>query len=756
MITGTETDTFRRIEELYPECHAETKAIDHDKDAGGPLSPQLKSVHHLSHEGSKMVTGPLALFAEWALARWLVLKHWWQRLMKRLYPRRNVIYGTLDDSSLVGRLTFSQREDGHVPLHHMHLEFWGRTRLGKWKKFSYGSTAEDGTFELPFEMMAVRAYNVRKLWFEIYHTGQFIYEDGKAKPHFELFHKIPVKKKDLTGMSYDLGMIQLHYWEYRNDSPVPRTVVKDHEKYPPERYAPGRVEAIEKQFIPIELTTKKHLRKISTGPEHLSIEKIQEDYPENLTVCMEHEEPGITRSDEWFGMRFMNGMFASTFDRDPEDPLLYWVYYHWRTYDHDPSVYAIPDVSIKFRMHSSGYLLPAQIGLHGRLRPDGDLREKTTLTPTDGQRWQAAKRVARVSAAIATEIDRHFAETHTNVEQYALAVRRNIRRNPIGAILFPHVKEVSLINHTADQILISADGYIAKATALKSSGLLKRVYDVMGTLDWKNWRPMDPISEKHTYARVSHLFFDIVQKFVAEFIADHRDEIIDEWHEIYTMSEDLVSHSVPMFMCDYLKRKLHPDEEGRVADTEANAWYARDNRMDMTISRPHFSVGEAIDKRLQEDDIKDHKSDEEDSHIVKALSRLTSNKDYDPSSDDMEQLGQLCSYVIFQATFGHYWSNSKQYDDIGEIRYNSLGIRLGTPEHGVFGPEDDDAIAPDLRISTQMMWWSNMLSRTGYGFLTKNEEQDIHPRLVEMLKERRDDFAELDIDVDDIQSRTNI
>jgi hypothetical protein len=112
--------------------------------------------------------------------------------------------------------------------------------------------------------------------------------------------------------------------------------------------------------------------------------------------------------------------------------------------------------------------------------------------------------------------------------------------------------------------------------------------------------------------------------------------------------------------------------------------------------------------------------------------------------------------LIFQATFGHFWSNSKQYDDIGEIKYSSLGIRLGTPEHGILGPEDDPTISPDLKISTQMMWWSNMLSRTGYGFLTKNEEKDISPYFIELLEKEREAFAALDLDIDDIQSRTNI
>jgi hypothetical protein len=746
---------YERIEELYPLALEHTKALNNDPKATKRFRTRLGSVNHLSHEGSKLKHSPLARIAEEVLDIYFFLKKRVQRLKKRLFPRNHVIYGTAKDASLVGRLTFSEREDIHVPIHHMYLEFWARTRLGHWRLLSVGATDKNGYFELPFDLMAAQGYDIRKLWLEVHHTGMHRFEGYTAKPIHELFERFPVKKGDLTGMSYDMGMMKLHYWEYRKDTPLPRVQVKDHEEDPPEKYAPGRVAAIEKQFIPIELTTKKHLAKIKLDDHGLTIDEIQEDYPENLTVCMEEEEPGITRSDEWFGIRFMNGMYASTFDKDPDDPSLYWVYYHWSSYATDSEIYAIPDVSIKFRMQDNGYLIPVEITLKGKLRPGGSKSEKVTLTPEDGSRWEAAKRVARVSGAIATEIDRHFAETHTNVEQMAIATRRNIRLNPLGAILFPHLKEVSLINHTADQILINDEGYIAQATAISAEGLSKRVYDVMGTLDWKGWKPMEPLSEKHTYAKAANLFYDVTYNFVDHFIEHHKEGIIDEWHEVYTLSKDLVQHSVKVFMCGYLKNKLQPDKEGRVLETAGNDWFNRSNRMDLNLTRCPFSKGEALERRWISH-VDNHEEEKEPSEFRRAMSHITENEHYDPESRDLQNLKEFCTYAIFQSTFGHFWSNSKQYDDIGEIKYSSLGIRLGTPEHGILGPEDDPTISPDLKISTQMMWWSNMLSRTGYGFLTKNEEKDISPYFIELLEKEREAFAALDLDIDDIQSRTNI
>jgi hypothetical protein len=38
----------------------------------------------------------------------------------------------------------------------------------------------------------------------------------------------------------------------------------------------------------------------------------------------------------------------------------------------------------------------------------------------------------------------------------------------------------------------------------------------------------------------------------------------------------------------------------------------------------------------------------------------------------------------------------------------------------------------------------------------RNEDNDINPALLELLEERREDFASVGLDIDTIQSRTNI
>jgi hypothetical protein len=754
---------FNEMMEIARAAELHTRAIKHKQNTF--FKKRLRSVIHLHDKGSKLVTNPIAIIAEHLYKLWEIIRDGSIKLYKAIYPRKYELVGGIKDAAIVGRITFATRQDQFIPIHHIHLEFWGRTNWGNYKLFAEDITDEDGRFRLEFNMSKIHAFNIREhLHLEIYHTGSFCFlhkHNNLPEHEHELFKCIKFHVSDLTGMEYDLGTLQLFYWEYRTDTILPRVVIKDHDKDAPQKYSRGRIDAIAEQFIPIELITRKHERLIKADQD-ITIEDIQEDYPENLTVAMEKEKPGLTRSDAWFGERMMNGMFAGIFDKDPEDPSQFWLHHHWTSYEHTDK-YALHDITMKFRLNDEGYLLPTEIKLKGPLhKKDFGSKEVHVFTPQDGSRWEGAKRVARVSAGILTEIDRHFAETHLNTEQYAIAINRNITRNPIGAILYPHLRGVTLINHQADQILVSDDGYIARATALTGAGTRQRATDVMGTLDWLNWSPIQPISDKHVYAKAANLYWDMLVEYVGDYIKDHKEAIVEEWHEIFTFAKDLTEHSVPVFLCKHLQKALGVNpaigQTGEVPD-----WFSKQNRMDFTVSRPkvsdHLGYQPNPAELLEpaEEEVVAFDKDQSSDHMIhRAVSYVTQNKVYDTASTDMDNLKQVCAYVIFQATFGHFWANSKQYDDIGEIRYNSLGIRWGSGPDGVVGPEEDDEITPDKIISTQMMWWSNMLSRTGYGYIMSNEEKDINPDLIKRLKDKEKEFADLGIDIYDIQSRTNI
>ena len=390
-----------------------------------------------------------------------------------------------------------------------------------------------------------------------------------------------------------------------------------------------------------------------------------------------------------------------------------------------------PDIAILFKLKDDGLPIPLEIQLTGQLsRSDHDPFHTRVFCPADGDAWLQAKRVARVTGAFCTEVEEHFAGTHLNTEQYAVAAYRNLRLNPVAWLLLPHLKEVSLINHTADKELIG--GYIPTATALTLAGLRQRTRDILGLQDWSGWRPLEAISPAHTCAKAESLFWDVLGKYVDEFFSRHEDGIKRHWEEIQRFADDLVTHSVPVFLT---ARRDAPPPDPRYQELAAE-------RLNYCSQQYGF------DPHLPRETI--HRE-------LKTVSRITAACTYGAaSSPDWQNLKDACRYIIMQGTYMHTWINEHQYDDLGEVRYSCGGLRFGDRPSGIMAPESDNDIAPDLTRSTQMLWFTNFLSRTEYGFITRNEERDVDPLLIRLLEERREEFKALEVDIDSIESRTNI
>ena len=216
------------------ECLKKTK-IGYD-DGGRFFMPHFKSINHVEVGYSKIITNPLTIFAEWLLAKFYALKDGLVALAAKLFPRRPKIYGKQMDSWLVGKIIFATQENVEVPIHHLPLEFWGRTKLGQWRKLSEGYSAPDGTFRLPFELRCARRFGIRSLRFEICQISHIYFKDGQANTVHNTFHCIKISKSDLIGMEYNLRNIPLCFWEYRTDVKNPRVVIKAHGKDAPQQY----------------------------------------------------------------------------------------------------------------------------------------------------------------------------------------------------------------------------------------------------------------------------------------------------------------------------------------------------------------------------------------------------------------------------------------------------------------------------------------------------------------------------------------
>lgn len=725
--------TEAQASRIIAECKKESKIIY--SETGGFFGPKL-TVDYLQVGRSAIITSRSAILLEYLYLLWTRVRDIFQTLCGYLFPRHPRIWSGdrpgNPDSSLVGRVVFEEHRGKGAPIHHLHLEFWGRTRLGGWRKFSQGRTGRDGRFELPFDLREARRFWVRKVYLEVHTTSRVYFRGIEPRVHHDLFLRRPIPKSDLIGMKYNVGTLQLNYWRYREDSSTPRAVINNVLTDAPEYYTRSRIDAMLEQMLPVELTLLKHREQIEENPSSLNIAQIQSDYPLNLTCSIEKKLPGYTRGDDWFGERMMNGMNRGYFQQDSENPENYWVRYFGRCWYDANDIYASPDVDMCFKLKPSGLPVPVAIRLTGRLsKYDSNPCEQRTFTPDDGAQWMHAKRVARTAGSFCTEVEEHFAGTHLNAEQFAITSYRNLKLNPVAALLLPHLKEVSLINFQADKVLIGdAEGYIPRAAALTEKGLRQRTRDILGFQDWKGWEPMTPLSGRHAYAHAEHLFWQVTGEYVDVFFEKNERLIKKYWHEIHCFSEDLVNHSVPIA---FTTAQDKPGDEWESLKNRRFAYYCGQYKFDPTLERPQIDG------------------------VTRAMSRITASSSFRKAApEDWKNLKDACRYVIMNATFMHTWINEHQYDDVGEVLYSSLGLRYGDGPDGIMAPESDDRISPDLKTSTGMLWFSNFLSRTEYGFITREPVHDVNPLFAVLLELKRDAFKKLDVDIDAIECSTNI
>ncbi|MCP3166291.1 lipoxygenase family protein [Myxococcus qinghaiensis] len=659
------------------------------------------------------------------LARWYSGLKLEERLAlsRQLAPRVRAGRTVRDPSTLpavvVGRLVFEQDgADGPIPLHHIKVELWDRDFGAPDDFLGVGFTDPEGGFSVRYDPADAGVGDLPDLevrFFEPQHTFR---PDGQV---VETWRRIGSEHgpDDHGGLHHDFGTVRLPYWEYDSTTPLARLLVTE-EGTPPTAYAPGRALAMLKAVAPIELVKRGHLLQGKLG-QAPALDKIQADYPEALTVRMERESPGSTRTDAFFGERLLNGMFSSVLDRDPEaagEANAFRLYYPWNAYEQD-GIHCLPDVDVRLRLVEER-LLPVRIilGLRepGATAPGSPVTRRS-FTPADGAGWEAAKRMARVSATLDTELGNHLGQCHFNVEQYAIAAHRNLRKSPLRWLLMPHLREVVLINRSANGFLVGPTGYITRASALTERGVQSRLQHLLGSYDWKGFEPAPPVCEGHRYARAAGLFWKLLGEHVDAFFVEHGAALEAEWREVRRFSDDLVAHSAPAFVCRYLRATV----PGKAAP-----WFVRSERMD-------------LDAKTQ-------------GPGPKAVSAVTWTDV--PQPGELESLKRLCRYVIFFATFRHAWANNLQWDDAGEVLYACLGLRWG--KGGALSTEADLDVAPSPEEATEMLWISWMLSKTNYGFLLSNEEDDVHPRFVELLRAHAAEFSALGLDIRTVSSRINI
>lgn len=655
--------------------------------------------------------------------------------VRRRREKRHVASGAL-------RIQGARGEADH-PAHNFHVELWDRDPFGQAQFLGRAVTDREGRYEIEYNPLDAGEGDAPDLELRVVEARHLWHIDGNAYDEYLAIHR-EVGPDDYLAESYQFHDISIPWWGYDSSTPIPRLATSRHGTTL-DMFSRWRALAVARAIDPIELVNKKHLAMISMGLPP-TLDAIQADYPDSGTLREERREPGVTRGGRWFGDRLLNGFYSSVVDRDWAPPAgvdparAFRVYYPWNSYAHD-AVHALPDVDVRLQLE--GDALTAKSVRLGFRTPG--VTEKVPasklhwITVDDTHpKWRAALRFARVSATYDAELTNHLARCHLNMEQYAIAARRNVRANPVRWLLFPHLREVASINREAGEYLLGANGYVVTAGGLSPDGVNERLVQAMGTFDWKGFAPQEPVSPQHRLAVASAIVWnDILGAHVDKFFEENEEEIRAHWYELHRMSVDLVEHSVPFFACGFVRDHVRSDGALFMQRSERNGWDAR--LADETRARGR----------------------------QRSVSHFAPTEDFRPDSSDWDDVKAMCRYVIFFATFRHAWTNNLQWDDVGEIRYASLGLRwhpdaVESAKQGRFDPwlcladEGDDRISPDPRESTDLLYYSWFLSRSNYGSILTNEDHDIHPRLVSLVRQYQARLAELGFDATRMSARVNI
>ena len=192
---------------------------------------------------------------------------------------------------------------------------------------------------------------------------------------------------------------------------------------------------------------------------------------------------------------------------------------------------------------------------------------------------------------------------------------------------------------------------------------------------------------------------------------EHRDGIVNNWDEIFRFSEDLVQHSVA-----HVALTMEQVDDG-------DEWYDL-NEIDHS-SNPRREVNGEI----------------------KAVRPITSSTT--ATEQDIANLKQVCKYVIYQTTYWHSCIHNEHNPEFGELKYGDL------LSNGSMADEDDESVMPGQEAASIILGASNMLTNFKYGYILKNEDGDVSPKLIELVASKKAEFEKLGFDLNTLRSRLN-
>jgi len=612
-----------------------------------------------------------------------------------------------------GKLVFG---DTNKPLHSIELELWDRDIGTPGDYLGTGITDYNGQFTIYYDPAKAGFLDAPDLELRLLENRISFDRDNQQVSTYRIAYIIK-GQDNVKEKAYDFGTCTVPYWLYKPDSHFARLFFSELEGTPDD-YSVGRTLQgydAASGLVPIKA---KHVITNTLHPDQPTLPEIQAAYPPNLTIKLDQKNPGYSRSDEYFVSRVLNGMNPCLMKRNKHNPNLFKTAFNWDNYEKDDD-HDLNNVEAFFEL-KGGKLVPTAITVQSRYPdsylPHSRLKDPVTYTPKDEEKWLQAKRIFRTNSFFAAEMIEHYIKAHLQMEQYTIAVFRNLRKNPVRLILSPHVKSLVNINQRADEVLVSPTiGLVTTNGPLIPASVVQICKESMATYDWKGWKPRQPICESHTFAKITNLYWQVLTEYIDAFFEDYQEEIVKEWGEIHRLSDDIIEHSVAYQPSQPCGSSLDNDYD----------WYDY-NELDKP-DIPRTTVNGKI----------------------KATRPIT-NSDQ-PSAEDIQNLKEFCRYVVFFITLWHSWVNDSQADEGGEIFYNSLALRNGS-----FGNETDPSIAPNILESTNLIYMVNVLTAIKYGYILKNEDDDIPEKFRTTLASYKQKFADLGYDVGNIRALINV
>ncbi len=283
-------------------------------------------------------------------------------------------------------------------------------------------------------------------------------------------------------------------------------------------------------------------QQLSPALPELGITGVEQIMGPSTTLYM---PPNLTRtrldkfSDDFFVERRLNGFNPGQLRAVSDKPWQYEIHYDCSNYGVEPSGILPSLITARFSFCGQ-YLHPHSI--------EFTLDRKTETQQPGDEDWEWSKRLFRCAEFVFQEIQTHLAQTHMNMDQYAMAYYRNIVNNPIRLLLESHFEGLLNINKLGAGLIIGDTGFIPEASSLTPTEVNEVLSDYISRLNYRHWTPHthtlpDRVLNNH-FDPASITMWNILGTYVKNFFVEHQDGIKHYWHEIEAMSRELVTHSI--------------------------------------------------------------------------------------------------------------------------------------------------------------------------------------------------------------------